>query len=103
MPVEDVEFVQGHDVERLLHLIDREEVTADIEHHAPVTQTRFVLDRDDGQFDGPHVVGFVRCRRKQLAQRLHGIERPCAPPATMSIRQGVTKGGRPPQASSRRG
>ena len=76
MPVEDVEFVQGHDVERLLHLIDREEVTADIEHHAPVTQTRFVLDRDDGQFDGPHVVGFVRCRRKQLAQRLHGIERP---------------------------
>ena len=80
VPVEHVELMQGHDIERLLHFVDREEMAADVEHHAPVAQARFVLDRHDGQLHGPHVGRTVSRSGDQLAEGLHRIERPgCAP------------------------
>ena len=78
--MEHVELMQGHDVERLLHFVDREEMAADVEHHAPVAQARFVLDRHDGQLHGPHVGRTVSRSGDQLAEGLHRIERPgCTP------------------------
>ena len=77
MPVEDVHLVEGQQVDRALHLVDREEVAGHIEHEPPIGHAGSVDNAHLGDLDGPHrPAGAERPGRQQLTQRLHGIERP---------------------------
>lgn len=72
MPMERIDLVQRKDVEIAFHLLHGTEMTADVEHHAPVGEKRLVLDPERGnrRFTLPGATG------DDLSQGLHGMERP---------------------------
>ena len=76
VPVEDVHLVQRQQVERALHLFDREEMARHVEHQSPVGQGGAVVDRRGGQFHGTDLRRARRLLRQELPQRLHRIEGP---------------------------
>ena len=46
VPVELINLEKGDDIDVLLHLFDREEVTADIDHHATIFEGWLILNTD---------------------------------------------------------
>ena len=50
MPVEPVKLVGCHHVEVLLHLVNAEDMPADIQMHAPVCKSRLVLNGHDRKY-----------------------------------------------------
>ena len=75
MHVKDVELVARHQIQRTQHRGLRVEVAADVEHEAPITETRRVHDVQRGQRHAP-----APARRRsgqQPAQGLQSIEDTC--------------------------
>ena len=81
VPVEDVELVEGQEVDVLLHELLRHEVARDIEMAASPSEPRTIFD-GDGR-DLPANTGDRRFpqdfRWQELPQRLHGVEQPGLP------------------------
>ena len=77
LPVEAVELVDRHHVEVAFHLFDRKEMARHVEVHAPVSETRGILDAHTRQH--PLLAGRrlrpVNRRGQHLPQALHGVEK----------------------------
>ena len=77
VPVEAVELVDRHHVEVAFHLFDRKEMARHVEVHAPVSETRGILDAHTRQH--PLLAGRrlrpVNRRGQHLPQALHGVEK----------------------------
>ena len=78
MPVEAIDLVAGEHVDVPLHELGSKEVTADIEVHAPVRETRRVTYLCGAELERPTMArdSIRHARRQQLAQRLKSIEEP---------------------------
>ena len=72
MPMKRIDLVQRKDVEIAFHLLHGAKMAANVEHHAPVGEKRFVLDpkRGDRRFLLSGAAG------GDLSQGLHGMKRP---------------------------
>ena len=84
VPVETVHLVDGHEVDHLLHLVDREEVACHVEHEAAVGKARLVHDAHQGEAvrsDAGRGLAEGHAGGQQFLQRLKGVEeagrRPC--------------------------
>ena len=69
MPVESVELVVGHYIYVFLHVLERYEVTAAVEHGTSVRELRPVLDYEPGEFQLP-AFGLGRAIDENLGKRL---------------------------------
>jgi hypothetical protein len=68
MPVEDIELMQGEEIEEFLDLGDGEKMAGYVEHRAPPGEARLVLDQQARYFLG-------RLGTEELAQSLATVEK----------------------------
>src|SRR4051812_22540780 len=76
MPVERVELMEREEIDVLLHELLRHEMPRDVEVHAAPLEARAVDDRHRGHLPRDATYGGIAKNggRKQLSNRLHGIE-----------------------------
>ena len=71
MPVEVIDVVQGHHIDKFFQIIDREEMSADIHHEAPVAESREIIHRSGRNGRAPPC---FYSYRQSLVDSLHAIE-----------------------------
>ena len=81
MPVELINLEEGDNINVLLHLFDREEVTADIYHHATIFEGWLILntdsrDRPRCRGECTHLLGRLYLSGEKLHQTLEAPEKP---------------------------
>ena len=76
VPMQTVDLEERQDVDILLYVFDRHEMAARIQHDAPITKARLILDSD--RRGGPSDIRYhgraFDFRRQQLQERLHTVE-----------------------------